>query len=260
MTALARGSAAFSLSGVPASRPSSSFPRYRPLGEHVVVVQLGDELSLEGNAKVRALARLVEERGVPGVRQLIPVQTSLAVRFDPMRADFAQVVDALRALEGELEAAEPAQGKTVTIPVVYGGPYGEDLEEVAARTGLSPEEVIRRHEGRPYTVYMVGFSAGLPYVGDIDERLWLPRRPTPRLQVPAGSIGIAMKQTIVYTVESPGGWHLIGRTPMRTFDPHRDPPGLVVAGDTVVFKAIDPADAEGWDEERQREWDRRWNL
>lgn len=239
---------------------SAGFPRYRPLGEQVVVVQLGDDLSLTCNGKVRALARLVEERGVPGVRQLIPAQTSLAVRFDPMKADFAQVVDALRALEGDLAEAEPAQGKTVTIPVVYGGRYGEDLELVAARTGLSPDEVIARHEGRPYTVYMVGFSAGLPYVGDNDPALWLPRRPTPRLHVPAGSIGIAMKQTIVYTVESPGGWHLIGRTPMRTFDPLRDPPNLLAAGDTVIFKAIDPEDAEGWDEERQREWDRRWNA
>src|SRR5690606_19431603 len=98
---------------------SAGFPRYRPLGDQVVVVQLGDDLSLACNGKVRALARLVEERGVPGVRQLIPAQTSLAVRFDPMKADFAQVVDALRALEGDLAEAEPAQGKTVTIPVVY---------------------------------------------------------------------------------------------------------------------------------------------
>lgn len=233
--------------------------RYRPLGDRALLIQLEGPLTVALNARVRALARIIEGARLPGVEDLIPAQNSLAVRYDPVRIDYGELLEAVRSLEVPAEGAEPPPGKTVHIPIVYGGTWGPDLAAVAQRTGLSEGEVAARHSARPYVVYMVGFSAGLPYLGDTDPALWLPRRATPRLEVPAGSVGVAMNQSVIYTVASPGGWHIIGRTPMRTFDPYGEPPSLLVAGDTVRFIPIDAEDAENWDEARQAEWDRRWN-
>lgn len=242
----------------------SRFPRYRPLGDQAVLVQLGAGLSLEINARVRHLARRVRGQRIPGVQILIPTQNSLAIRYDPVSISYDELVERLRALEETWEGQPPAtealaEGKTVYVPVLYGGEAGPDLAEVARRVGLSEEEVVRRHCSRSYVVYMVGFHAGYPYMGDNDAFLQLPRRSTPRLHVPAGSVGIAMNQTIIYTVDSPGGWHLIGRTPMATFNPWETPPSLLVAGDTVRFVPIDAGEMEAWDQEKQRDWDRRWN-
>jgi len=233
--------------------------RYRPLGDRALLIQLEGPLTVALNARVRALARIIEEARLPGVEDLIPAQNSLAVRYDPVRVDYAGLLEAVRGLAVPGGEVEPPPGKTVHIPIVYGGTWGPDLAAVAQRAGLTEGEVAARHSDRSYVVYMVGFSAGLPYLGDTDPVLWLPRRATPRLEVPAGSVGIAMNQSVIYTVASPGGWHIIGRTPMRTFDPYSEPPSLLVAGDTVRFIPIAPEDAEAWDEARQAEWDRRWN-
>lgn len=238
----------------------AGFPRFRPLGDQAVLVQFGDVLSLETNGRMRGFAHQVRQRQLPGVTSLIPAQTSLAVRYDPVRVGYGELVERLKELLDEPGGGAAVEGKLVYVPVAYGGACGPDLEEVARRTGLAPEEVVARHHARTYVAYMVGFHAGFPYLGDNDEQLRLPRRRDPRVEVPAGSIGIAMNQSIIYTVVSPGGWHLIGRTPMEIFNPFRHPPGLLLAGDRVRFVPIPEAELEQWDETRQRDWDLEWNA
>jgi len=190
-----------------------------------------------------------------GVRELVPTYRSLAVYFDPLevkRQDLEkQITRLLQEIEvpehvGELEAEAgsqveqtfPRQGKTVIIPVCYGGEYGPDLTFVAQHTGLPEEEVVRIHTSRTYRVYMLGFLPGFPYLGGMDERIATPRLETPRTRIPAGSVGIAGCQTGFYPMESPGGWRIIGRTPIKAFDPFSDTPFLLSPGDFVQFKSI----------------------
>ncbi len=190
-----------------------------------------------------------------GIRELVPTYRSLAVYFDPLevkrQALEAQITQLLQEIDvpepaGALEAEAgsqrektfPRQGKTVIIPVCYGGEYGPDLAFVAQHTGLSEEEVVKIHTSRTYRVYMLGFLPGFPYLGGMDERIATPRLETPRTRIPAGSVGIAGTQTGFYPMESPGGWRIIGRTPIKAFDPFSDTPFLLFPGDFVQFKSI----------------------
>jgi inhibitor of KinA len=234
-------------------------PHYVPMGDQVVVAQFENVLSIEVNQRVRAFARLIEQKQIQGVRQLIPAFNSLAIHYDPLVVDYDTLVDKLTALSHALSQGDATQGRIVHIPVVYGGKYGPDLEDVARLTGLTTDEVIDIHLSRAYLVYMIGFIAGFPYCGDIDERLVLPRRANPRVRVEKGTICIANRQTGIYTIASPGGWHLIGWTPMETFNPYHEPPSLLLAGDYVQFVPITASEAERWDEKRQREWEQQWN-
>jgi inhibitor of KinA len=237
----------------------TSYPTYIPMGEQAVVVQFENVLSIKVNQHVRSFARVIEDNGIKGIRQLIPAFNSLAVCYDPIVIDYKSLVDKLHTLEGYITEDFKADSKVVHVPVVYGGKYGPDLEDVAEQTGLSPEEVVKIHHSQPYLVYMVGFIAGYPYCGDIDDRLVLRRRSNPRLKVEKGSIAIANKQTGIYTIASPGGWHLLGWTPMETFNPYHEPPSMLLAGDYVQFIPISAEKAEQWNEQRQREWDKEWN-
>jgi len=181
----------------------------------------------------------------------VPAYSSLAVIYDPTLIDFGGVK---RAVEGVEASAESFEGELVEIPVVYGGEYGPDLEFVAKHSGLSVDEVIEIHSKPVYRVYFLGFLPGFAYLGGMDERIAAPRLERPRLKVPSGSVGIAGKQTGIYPIESPGGWRLIGRTPLRLFNPEKEPPTLLQPGDRVKFV---PVDEYEFRELYEGEWGRR---
>ncbi len=216
-----------------------ALPRVLPLGEEAWIVTLGDRVELSVHKRVVAFTRTVEEAALDGVREVVPGYTTVTVCFDALTTD----AEALRAeLERLASIRKPAapdpelQGRTHLLPVRYDGP---DLLEVASRTGLSPEDVVRRHVAREYRVYLLGFAPGFAYLGDLDPALELPRRPSPRTRVPPGSVAIAGLQTAVYPLPTPGGWHLIGSTGVELFDAGRDPPALLAVGDRVRFVPVD---------------------
>ena len=189
------------------------------------------------NAAVLRLAQLVREARLRGVREIVPAIRSLAVFFDPLHTD----VDALKAVldSRSLEPDMASEGRRHEVPVVYGGEAGPDLEEVARASGLSQRELIARHSGRDYRVYMLGFLPGFAYLGTLDSSIEAARRAVPRLKVPAGAVGVAGRTTAIYPRESPGGWALLGRTPLRIFDASRPTPALFAAGDRVRFVPVD---------------------
>lgn len=196
------------------------------------------EIQVDVNARVVALWRELQARAVPGVRDLVPAYATLAVYFDPLRTDVAALMG---VLEATAAAAEPAAVEAVVplhVPVCYGGEWGPDLHDVAREAGMSADEVIAAHTQPTYRVFMLGFLPGFAYMGTVDPRLVLPRRATPRLTVPAGSVAVAGRQTGIYPTASPGGWHLLGRTPIRPFVPDRTPAFFFQPGDAVQFHAV----------------------
>ncbi len=212
----------------------------RCAGDRILVVELGDGISPQINARVRTFCRAFEARRVPGIVELVPTYRCVAVHYRPEAI-------ARRTLEAEMLAAAqeagesvPPPGRLVEIPVIYDGP---DLDFVAAHARLSAEEVVRIHSAAEYLVYMLGFTPGFPYLGGMDERIAAPRLEKPRVRIPVGSVGIAGAQTGVYPIESPGGWRVIGRTPVKLYDPGCEVPFLLDAGDRVRFVPVREADA-----------------
>ena len=203
-----------------------------PLGESAWTMVLGDRVDREIHRRVTALAEQVRAAAIPGIVELVPAYATLTVFFD---GDRRATLEALRRVSWRDAPGPEVVGSLHTIPVTYRGP---DLEAVARATGLSAAEVVRRHSEREYVVYLLGFAPGFAYLGDLDPVLVLPRRPTPRTRVPAGSVAIAGSQTGIYPLDTPGGWHLIGSTSVRLFDPAREPAALLRAGDRVRFEAL----------------------
>lgn len=218
--------------------------RLLPEGEGGLLVELGDAVDPDVNARVHALARAVVRRLEASVLEVVPSYASLLVVFDPLRLPRKRLEARITALAREVEAirAGPPR-RVVEIPVCYGGALGPDLEDVARAVALSPAEVIARHSAPVYRVYLLGFTPGFPYLGGMDPRLACPRLASPRLRVPAGSVAIAGAQTGVYSVESPGGWRLLGRTPLQLFDadPGARRPFLLAPGDGLRFVPVDRA-------------------
>jgi KipI family sensor histidine kinase inhibitor len=214
--------------------PSPSPPAIVPLGEEGWTVVLGDRVDPEVHRRVTQLAARLAAATLPGLVEIVPAYAAVTVFFDAGEAPAEEVREAIARVAAAPagEAAEPPPSHLVPIPVRYDGP---DLSGVAERTGLSPDEVIRRHAAPEYRVYLLGFAPGFAYLGDLDPALVLPRRSSPRTRVPAGSVAIAGAQTAVYPLPTPGGWHLIGSTPLVLFDPSRDPAALLRVGDRVRF-------------------------
>jgi KipI family sensor histidine kinase inhibitor len=212
-------------------------PEIGTLGDSAILVTLGHSVERGINQRVHALATAVRNAGIGGVTDVVPAYASLAVHYDPSAVDAEQMRSRLQdVLNAPLpDDIETMDGTLVTIPVRYDG---ADLLTVADATGLTPEEVIARHSAVEYYAYMMGFAPGFAYLGDLDAALRLPRREVPRTRVPRGSVAIAGSQTAVYPHETPGGWHLIGTTDLLLFDPQRDPPALLRAGDRVRFEPI----------------------
>ncbi len=232
-------------------------PRYLVAGEAALVVEFGDAIDPEINRRVRQLCRAVDAARVPAVRDLVPTYRSLLVSYDPRSTTFDALKDALQRLEGSIAGTETPPARVVEIPTAYGGSFGPDLPFVAAHNHLTEAEVVAVHAGSDYLVYMMGFSPGFAYLGGMSERIAAPRLKTPRTAIPAGSVGIAQQQTGIYPVESPGGWQLIGRTPVTLFDPSRVPPVFVEAGDFVRFVPVSAADYAAIDRDVR---DGRWSL
>ena len=212
--------------------------RFLPAGDKALVVELGDSITPEINRKVRDLLAAIENQGIPGLVDLVPSYRSLLVYYDPLCLSLPELEELLSALEQNLDQADLKAPRVVEIPTLYGGEYGPDIGQVAKHNGLALEEVIRIHSGAEYLVYMMGFTPGFPYMGGMSERIATPRLQTPRTAIPAGSVGIAEQQTGVYPIESPGGWQLIGRTPVQLFVPQREPPVVVTVGDYIRFAPI----------------------
>jgi KipI family sensor histidine kinase inhibitor len=210
-------------------------PRIVPLGDSSLLIQLGEEIDLAVNQRVHALASLIEGAAMPGIIETVPAYATLLVHYDPLVLSFARLKSDLRAKLHLVEERSSRKRRLVEVPVRYGGKYGIDLETVAVRLQLRVKEVIRLHSETIYTVYMMGFTPGFPYMGKLDDALVLPRLETPRTRVPAGTVAIAGSQTGIYSIDSPGGWHLIGWTPLKLFEPESNMPFLFAPGDEVKF-------------------------
>lgn len=215
-------------------------PRLLPCGDAALTIELGDAIDAEVNASVLALDARLREAALPGIVETVPTYRSLTVHLDPTVADPAEVGAAVLALAALADARPLPPGRLWRIPVVYGGEHGIDLDAVAEHHGLTPGEVVARHAAPEYRVHMIGFLPGYAYLGGLDPGLALPRRPTPRPLTPAGTISIGGAQALVASIAAPSGWHLLGRTPVRTFMPGRDPVFLIEPGDRVRFEPIDP--------------------
>jgi len=206
--------------------------------DHTLLVRFSDEISPEYHANVHKLTRLLLEEEKEGILNVHPAYASVLVTFDPMKILPEQIQQFVRKLIGEMESVVLPDPRFVEIPVCYGDESGPDLADVAAHNDLKIDEVIRIHSSAEYLVYFLGFAPGFPYLGGMSERIAAPRLSTPRTVVPAGSVGIAGRQTGVYSASSPGGWRIIGRTPMRLFHRDRDPLTLLQMGDRVKFLPI----------------------
>ena len=215
-----------------------ALPRFRPMGDRSFLVELGDTISPDVNRCVQQLMLQLRQARLAGVRELAPGYRSLLVVFDPLRTAPAELKQRITEIAAQRGSGGLPKAKLITVPVFYGGDYGPDLEEVAAHLGISTDDVIRLHTETIYRVYMIGFTPGYPYMGELPAALAVPRRSTPRTRVPKGSVGIAQRQTGIYPVESPGGWQIIGWTPIELFDPARQQPSLLEMGDRVKFEAV----------------------
>lgn len=213
-------------------------PRFLPAGDAAIVVELGDAISPAINRRVRTLSLALESGSVPGVVDFLPTYRSVLVYYDPLSASPDALQSQIARLLQAPDADAAANPRIVRIPTLYGGDMGPDIGFVASNAGISEQEVIAIHSAADYLVYMMGFSPGFAYLGGLDARLTTPRLESPRTQIPAGAVGIAETQTGVYPIASPGGWQLIGRTPLRLFDPARQPPALLAAGDYVRFTPL----------------------
>ncbi|WP_047150712.1 5-oxoprolinase subunit PxpB [Aneurinibacillus tyrosinisolvens] len=212
-----------------------------PLGDSAVVIELGKEINEQIHHKVRVLSAYLDEHPFPGMVEYVPAFTTVTVFYDPVQfgsSPYRHVCTVIKNFAAGLSRIPEEEPRIVEIPVCYGGEFGPDLEFVADHNGLTPEEVISIHSSGDYLVYMVGFAPGFPYLGGMPGKIATPRRSSPRLSIPAGTVGIGGTQTGVYPIETPGGWQLIGRTPLPLFRSNENPPALLQAGDRIRFRPI----------------------
>ena len=215
-----------------------------PAGDRALVADFGNVISEDVNRKVNALKKSLLAAKVAGVREMIPTYRSLLVEYNPSVISMQDLSRRIEAASLEGAGVEAEKKRVLEIPCCYGGQYGEDLAGLAELTGLSEKEIIDIHAGTEYRVYMLGFLPGFVYLGGMDERIAAPRLKSPRVSIPAGSVGIGGSQTGVYPMASPGGWRLIGMTPVDFYDPKREKPVLCEAGDYIRFVPISPEEYE----------------
>jgi KipI family sensor histidine kinase inhibitor len=211
-------------------------------GDSSLLVEFGHEISPEINRKISSTVQLMKEQHIEGIVDVIPTYCSLLVNYDPLVIGYK---DLKKRLEGLVKVdVKSGEGKKtiVEIPVCYGGEYGPDIANIAEHAGLTEEEVIKIHSSKDYLIYMLGFLPGFTYLGGLDERIHTPRLASPRIKIRAGSVGIGGSQTGIYPLDSPGGWQLMGMTPVKTYDPDREVPILVEAGQYIRFIPIDEAE------------------
>ena len=221
-------------------------PVFRMMGDRAFLVELGDQINPSINERVRELFLKLDRRPLKGVVELVPSYRSLMVVYDPLKTEMHRLREAIVELYQATDPSLVPEPRTLHVPVVYGGEYGPDLEWVADLHNMSPEQVIRLHTGTTYRVYMIGFTPGYPYLGELPAALATPRRETPRTGVPQGSVAIAQRQTGIYPVQSPGGWHILGWTPINLFDANRWPPTPLEMGDLVRFFPVQKEEINRW--------------
>lgn len=216
----------------------------KPLGDSALVVQLDSVVNEETHEKVMCFMQAVNRKPFKGFLEAVPTYTNVTIFYDPFEVHQAYECDAtvfetvsslVKGYTMQIGHNNKGKARLIEIPVLYGGEYGPDLAHVAAINNLTEEEVIELHTGSEYLVYMLGFAPGFPFLGGMDERIVAPRKRTPRAKIPAGSVGIAGKQTGIYPFDSPGGWQIIGRTPVDLFLPHQSPPTLIQPGDRLRY-------------------------
>jgi inhibitor of KinA len=222
-----------------------ALPTVEPVGDRALILRFGDAVQPAIASRVQQFATGLLARAPAGVRDIVPAFTTVTVHYEPTLvagaggSAYARLRLQLLARVTPATAAIDAPGRIFEIPVCYGGASGPDLDDVARQCGMDAHEVVTRHMESAHRVYMLGFAPGFPFIGGLDPRLFTPRRATPRTQVPAGSVAIAREQTCIYTLQSPGGWNLIGRTPTRLFDANAETPCLLGPGDAIRFVSID---------------------
>ena len=221
-------------------------PIFRQMSDRSLLVELGDEISAAVNQRVQELFSALDLQQPDGILELVPAYCSVLVICDPLIVSPMDLQKAIAAIYNQMHQSPLPEPQTVKIPVVYGGRYGPDLAEVAEYHQMTAEEVVGFHTQPTYRVYMIGFTPGYPYLGELPDAIATPRRKTPRTRVPMGSVGIAQKQSGIYSVDSPGGWQIIGWTPIQLFDPRGNPPSLLVMGDRVKFHRITAEEAAKW--------------
>lgn len=222
-----------------------------PLSENALIIKFGEQINHDIHRRVRQFINYFTDHHIEGIIEVVPAYTTVTVYYDPIQfvkninrkshievLPFERVCTVLKNVLSSLQSTHIPQRNEVVIPICYGGEFGPDLEEVARRNQLTPEEVVNIHTNGHYVVYMIGFVPGFAYLGGMSERIATPRKQSPRLRIPAGSVGIAGMQTGIYPIESPGGWQLIGRTPIQLFRPHHPQPSLLQVGDRVRFQPI----------------------
>lgn len=214
------------------------YPVIRLAGDTGLIVEFGDGIDPDINKKVRQTAAAFKNKDIPGIREIIPSYRSLLFIYDPEKTDPDTLYRHLQSIEKTPLSTKKVLGKCIEIPVCYGDEFGPDILNVCGSANLSSEKVISLHSKPEYLIYMVGFTPGFPFLGGLDKKLFTPRLETPRVSVPAGSVGIANNQTGMYPIASPGGWQIIGRTPLTLFAPDRKNPFLYEAGDNIKFVPI----------------------
>jgi inhibitor of KinA len=216
--------------------------RFVPAGDLALSVEFAEEISVEVNTRVRALEYLIQQKSLPGVIETVPGYRALLVYYDPAVTGYEALCDALRPLAAQTDSAVLPPPRQIEIPCCYDDPeLGFELAGAADRLSLTPAELIRQHTAAEYLVYFIGFVPGLPYM-DLPERLTIKRLDTPRTKTPPGSVSIGGTQCCIYPLESPGGFWVLGRTPLKLYDPGAAEPTLLRAGDRVRFRAIDRAE------------------
>lgn len=229
-----------------------------PLGDGALTLTLGDSINESTHRQVQSVWRALSAEPLPGVSEVTPAYTTVTLFFDAARVVAAGapedgIVEWLgeqvrERIKNPPKSAKAGKTRTIEIPVCYGGEHGPDLARVAAQARMFPEEVVKRHCAAKFLVHLIGFAPGFPYLGGLPKELVTPRHAKPRMAVPAGSVAIGGEQTGIYPQVTPGGWNLIGRTPLKLFQPDLDPPALLRAGDEVRFKSISPEEFRRWEE------------
>lgn len=233
---------------------------FSPLSDDAVVVQFGDEIDLHTHQTIQTVANHLNTSPFKGMIEYVPAYTTLTVYYNPVSVyrshlnslkkralPYQLVTEWLTSIIEEITENSSSNPRKIDIPVCYGSDYGPDLEIVAQKNKLTPEEVIQYHSDSEYLVYMMGFAPGFPYIGGMSDKIATSRKETPRLKIPAGSVGIAGEQTGVYPIDTPGGWQIIGRTPLPLLQPEQEPPTLLQSGDIIHFYAISEEDFIKWE-------------
>jgi inhibitor of KinA len=215
--------------------------QFQPASDQSLLVYFGQQITIRAHQRVRKLLRLLEQEPIAGVRNLNPAYCSMLIRFDALQLNHGELQEILRGYLQRLDAVQIPEGRELQLPTCYGGEFGPDLNEVASLHGMTPDQVIVLHTSVTYIVYFLGFVPGFAYLGELPEALATPRLDSPRRSTPAGSVGIAGNQTGVYPFATPGGWRLIGRTPIAMFRPERKAMSFLSIGDRVRFAPISAA-------------------